>query len=163
MNSQDFQILKYIFNQGGQIKIQLIALKNNVSTDYAYLVCRSLERAGHISLIRSNLCHLTSKGLDFIKKDSEKTESINNFWSSEESLGTKNIDDRETNSDNGELISNLTKAGYKTIADLASAPLAKLTQNFNIGVKKAAELINKARERLKNDGNARESIDDAPK
>ncbi len=162
MNSQDFQILKYIFNQGGQIKVQLIALKNNVSTDYAYLICRSLERAGHISLIRSNLCHLTSKGLDFIKKGSEKTESINNFWSSE-GLDTKNINNRETDSDNGELIPNLIKGGYKTVADLASAPLAKLTQNFNIGVKKAAELINKARERLKNDGDARESIDDASK
>lgn len=162
MNSQDFQILKYIFNQGGQIKIQLIALKNNVSTDYTYLICRSLERAGHISLIRSNLCHLTSKGLDFIKKDSEKTESINNFWSSE-GLDTKNINNRETDSDNGGLIFNLIKAGYKTVADLASAPLAKLTQNFNISVKKSAELINRARKRLRNSDDAHESLENVLK
>lgn len=162
MNPQDFQILKYIFNQGGQVKIQLIASKNKMSTDYAQLICRSLERAGHVSLIRSNLCHLTSRGSDFIKKDSEKIESINNFWSSE-GLDTKNINNRETDSDNKKLILNLIKAGYKTVADLASAPLAKLTQNFNISVKKSAELINKARERLKNDGDVHESIDDASK
>ena len=148
MNSQDFKVLKYIFNQGGQIKVQLIALKNNVSTDYAYLVCRSLERADYISLIRSNLCHLTSKGSDFIKKDSEKVESTNA---------------RAEDGNDGELTLNLIKAGYKTVADLAAAPLAKLTQSFNISVKKSAELINNARERLKNNNDAYESLENVLK
>ena len=43
MNSNDFKILKFISDNGGQVKIQLIALNNNMSTDYAYIVCRSLE------------------------------------------------------------------------------------------------------------------------
>ena len=137
MNSNDFKILKFIFDNREQVKIQLIALKNNISTDYAYLVCRSLERMGHINLIRSNLCQLTSKGIDFFKKDSGKAEIVTR---------------REDDSD-GELGFNLIKAGYKTAADLASVPLARLTQNFNISVKKAAGLINEARERLKDNEN----------
>lgn len=162
MNSQDFKILKCIFNQGGQVKVQSIALKNNVSTDYSYLICRSLERAGYISLIRSNLCHLTSKGSDFIKKDSGKIESINNFWSSE-NPGAETANAGVVKGNDGELVFNLIKAGYKTVADLASAPLAKLTQNFDISIKKSAELINKSRERLKNSDNAQESLENVLK
>ncbi len=148
MNSNDLKILKFISDNGGQVKIQLIALKNNISTDYAYIVCRSLGRADYVSLIRSNLCHLTSKGSDFIKKDSEKIESTN--------VRVEDSNDRE-------LTLNLIKAGYKTVADLASAPLAKLTQSFNISVKKSAELINNARERLKNNNDAYESLENVLK
>lgn len=135
MNSQDFQILKYVSDQKGQVKIQLIASVNKISTDYTQLICRSLERAGYLNLLRSNLCQPTSKGSDFIKKDSEKIESVN--------IGVKY-------GNNEKLTLDLIKAGCKTIADLAAAPLTKLTQNFNISVKKSTELINKARERLKN-------------
>ena len=134
MNSNDFKILKFIFDNREHVKIRLIALKNNTSIDYAYLICRSLERIGYINLIRSNLCQLTSKGIDFFKKAETVTKTEDNS--------------------NGKLNLNLIRAGYKTAADLASAPLARLTQNFNISVKKAADLINEAREKLKNKENA---------
>lgn len=148
MNSQDLKILKYISNLKSQVKIQLVASANKMSTDYAQLICRSLERAGYISLIRSNLCQPTSKGSDFIKNGSEKIESAN--------AGA------EYGNDDG-LTLNLIKAGYKTVADLAAAPLAKLTQNFNISVKKSAELINKARERLKNSNGTYEPLENVLK
>lgn len=62
MTSNETKILKAVYSQEGKSPIPLIAKQVGLSGDYIRLICRSLERAGHLKLIGSNFCQLSPRG-----------------------------------------------------------------------------------------------------
>lgn len=62
MSSTEDQVLKMIWDFGGEASISTIAKAVRVTPDYARLICGNLKRQGSIDFFNARTCYLKSKG-----------------------------------------------------------------------------------------------------
>lgn len=65
----EYEALDTIVIKGGRLHYYLIAERLRISSAYAYLICKGLERNGYIEFdTLRGICNLTEKGKDAIEK-----------------------------------------------------------------------------------------------
>jgi len=62
MTTNESKVLEIIWSWGGEASLDIITRGIGLSTNYARLLCQSLEREGCIDFLHSKLCKLKSKG-----------------------------------------------------------------------------------------------------
>ncbi len=155
MTSNERKIVKCLWDEEGRMHIQVIAQKTGISSDYARLLCRSLERGGYLKFADVNVCCLLTKGrnrfqdeeiTDSDKKSEDENKQDENLVKEiqneilEEEVKLDELKDA-TPQEKEKLI----EAGYKSVEDLAQVPVNRLIQSIGVNLKKAANWINQAR------------------
>lgn len=120
------QKVKDIIAKKKKVHIQQIARELRISTGYAIFICQALQRRGQIDYSGG---WANVKGFEE-KRVAKKKKGASNEVTPKSAKKLKN-------------------SGYKTIEDVAEAPLAILMQKVKINLKKAAGIINGARKKLK--------------
>ena len=70
MTSMEQEALGVIAKSDGRIHYYSIAQEMGISAHYAYVICKGLERNGHVDFDTfKGICSLTEKGKDRIEKD----------------------------------------------------------------------------------------------
>lgn len=65
----EYETLDCMATNAGRLHYYLIAQELRISSAYAYLICKGLERNGYIEFdILRGICNLTEKGKDAIEK-----------------------------------------------------------------------------------------------
>ncbi len=62
MTFNERKIIKYLRDGEGRMHIQIIAQRTGIGSDYARLLCRSLERGGYLKFADINVCYLLTRG-----------------------------------------------------------------------------------------------------
>lgn len=76
MTFNERKIIKYLRDGEGRTHIQIIAQRTGVSSDYARLLCRSLERAGYLKFADANVCYLLTKGRGWLEDSGPVVETV---------------------------------------------------------------------------------------
>lgn len=77
MSGTELKVLEIIWNWGGEASVDTVAREVRISTDYARLICRDLERNDYIDFTHSKLCHLRGKGkLEAAKRKVDEPKKI---------------------------------------------------------------------------------------
>lgn len=151
MTSNERKIIKYLWDTKGRAHIRVVSQNVGFTSDYTRLICRSLARGGYIQFAGSNECCLLKKGRSRFKAEEMPTTSEKNLRKSKKKTGfgdatiasVSSFDELPDVSEKDK--EKLVQAGYKTVEDLAEAPISKLIQGIGISLKKAADWINQAR------------------
>lgn len=70
MTSMEYEALNTMTTRGDRLHYYLIAQELRISSHYAYVICKGLERNGYVDLDTfRGICSLTEKGKDTIEKD----------------------------------------------------------------------------------------------
>jgi len=124
MTSNEKEVLKIIWQNRGGASISKIANELKISTDYSRLICGSLIKNGVIKF---------SEGQYKVTKPKKKT--VTKLYS----LTPK-------------LTKVLKQKRFGTLEDVATISVSRLMEVEDLELKKAAEIINEARDKLRKEG-----------
>jgi len=179
MASTEIQILELIWENKGRASLLKIARGFRLSNDYCRLVCRSLIKNKLIKFSEGQY-KITDIGTGMIEKapkDFDKTGSmeqvrkvtiskkkarakikpkkkiINKAKKAKEKTEAKKSSIAELSDFGVKLIGTLKEKGFRNLEDIATTSVSRLMQMVKgLGLKKAAQLINKARAKLRKEG-----------
>lgn len=139
MTGTEKEVFEIIFKRK---KISLFEISKEIKfgLDYLRLICQELQRKNLINFAKG-WCSLEEEKKVFLKKKTSKPRGKDTSLLDKENFRKeiKNLKKLEV----------LLEARYKSWRDLAKAPLPRLMEETGFSLKEAANLINKARERLK--------------
>ena len=141
MTPNERKIIKYLWATKGRAHIRVVSQNVGFTSDYTRLICRSLARGGYITFAGNSECCLLKRGRSRFESVKESKKKIR---SRDAPVVSAFLFDGLPDASDGEK-EKLASAGYKTVEDLAEAPISKLIQGIGVSLKKAADWINQAR------------------
>ncbi len=141
MTQNEGKILKYLQIAKGKASVKGMAKHIGFEVDYTRLMCRSLERRGHLTIVDASSYTLSSKDSGTMTSPKETKKKTFQAMSQTTSTVGKNVLKAKSPQEKAALFA----AGNKSIEDVARMSINWLARGFGIRLEKAAHWINQER------------------
>lgn len=170
MSPNEIQALKIIWKNKGKASLAQISRELRVSTDYSRLICEGLIKNKIVNLSggQYKITNLGKKELERLgvikkvsKKRVKKVKKVRKTKRPKKEIRVKKEKKRayikpsitKLSNLTPELIEELCQKGFQTLEDVATVSVSRLMEAIEgLELKKAASMINEAREKLKKEG-----------